>query len=364
MQQKKNKNVNAENFPQKLAPGVGLFLVHLEFQKGASSATISAYAKDLAEFEEFLEGKSLSLKDARNIEKIHIQSYSAWLFYKKLARSSIARKLSTLRSYFRYCMQKKIIINDPSEGVPNPKQELHHPNMLNVDQVFQLLDSSTRKEKPVPLDFSKAIPRKITKKIPQNKANETPREEDPALLWRDIALMELLYGSGLRISEALSLDIQDYRNGHKSIKVMGKGEKERIVPLSDSCIIVLEKWLALRDDLAQNLQERALFVGKMGKRLNRRQANRIVLFRCQEAGIDVHISPHDLRHSFATHLLEGGADLRSVQELLGHSRISTTQRYTHLDMDALMRIYDKAHPLAQGNTNHLENTEKDGKKKS
>ena len=359
MRQKRNRNINEEAFPQKLAPGVGLFLVHLEFQKGASPATVSAYAKDLAEFEEFLQEKSVSLKNPREIEKLHIQSFSAWLFYKKLARSSIARKLSTLRSYFRYCMQKKIIINDPSKGVPNPKQELHHPNMLNVDQVFQLLDNNARQEitsvtqKKAP-DFSRGIAAKTT----QIQSKKILNQQETILLWRDIALMELLYGSGLRISEALSLDDQDYRNGHKTIKVMGKGEKERMVPMSNSCITVLEKWLTLRNSLVNETRERALFVGKMGKRLNRRQANRIVLQRCQEAGINVHISPHDLRHSFATHLLEGGADLRSVQELLGHSRIATTQRYTHLDMDALMRIYDKAHPLAEGNSQHLEKNKK------
>lgn len=423
MQQKENRNISKENFPKKLAPGVGLFLVHLEFQKGRSPATISAYANDLSEFEEFLQTKSLSLKESKDIEKTHIQSFLAWLFYKKTARSSIARKLSTLRSYFRYCMQKKIIINDPSVGVPNPKQELHHPNMLNVDQMFQLLDYATPKNSTLrnkapkdavldnhgmnisqkeivdvegntldgigvdntsetaisrAVDNALEIPCKasdsmssntssrihskglggksssIIGKLPSSTQDEIEKGDDSALLWRDIALIELLYGSGLRISEALSLDVRDYRSGYKTIKVMGKGEKERLVPMSDSCILVLEKWLTLRDCLAKNLREQALFVGKMGKRLNRRQANRIVEYRCQEAGIDVHISPHDLRHSFATHLLEGGADLRSVQELLGHSRIVTTQRYTHLDMDALMRIYDNAHPLAQGDSKPLE----------
>ena len=372
MLQRKKNSINKENFPQKLAPGVGLFLVHLEFQKNASPSTVSAYAKDLGEFEDFLQTKSMTLKDASEIEKSHIQAFLAWLFHKNLARSSIARKLSTLRSYFRYCMQKKIIKNDPSDGVPNPKQELHHPHMLNVDQAFQLLDNVIPKRNKQKKDALTITPseseankseanKSEANKSEANKSDLSNREahkngvsesdtKEDALLWRDIALMELLYGSGLRISEALSLDVENIKEGHKTIKVLGKGDKERIVPMSDSCIVVLEKWMSIRKDFVGNYREQALFVGKMGKRLNRRQANRIIDYRCQEAGINIHISPHALRHSFATHLLEGGADLRSVQELLGHRRISTTQRYTHLDMDALMRIYDNAHPLAKNDS--------------
>lgn len=199
--------------------------------------------------------------------------------------------------------------------------------MLNVDQVFSLLD-----EKPAGTRAAAAPGNALT--------------ADEIFLLRDKALLELLYGSGLRISEALGLDVNDIRPESGHVQVMGKGSKERIVPLSDTCMTALSRWLAVRDEVPPVHGERAAFLGRRGKRLDRRQAARILEERAKETGIPQHISPHDLRHSFATHLLEGGADLRAVQELLGHSRISTTQRYTHLNMEALTRIYDAAHPLS------------------
>lgn len=369
------KKAKSEGVFKNVPKNVSLFLVHLEFQKGTSSATINAYGTDLAEFQNFLQEHNLSLQNPLEIHKHTIQSFSAHLFYKNLARSSIARKLSCLRAFFHFCLQKKLIENDPTAEIPNPKQEIRHPKILNVDQMFQLLDfhaiSIDQQENseqecseqpatehsfheqftatPSLSDSRNPNAQSTTEITPILQDNKSIAEniENP-IFWRDLALMELLYGSGLRITEALSLNISHIKQGHTTIKVMGKGSKERIVPLSSSSLLVLEKWILLRH-MCYPSNEQALFVGVRGKRLNRRQANRIIEMRCREAGLDVNISPHSLRHSFATHLLEGGADLRSVQELLGHSRIVTTQRYTHLDMSALMRIYDNAHPLANKN---------------
>ena len=204
--------------------------------------------------------------------------------------------------------------------------------MLNVDQVFDLLADR-----------------------PSGSAAEEGKHEvsgtdgltaDELFHLRDMALLELLYGSGLRISEALGLDVGDLRPSTGHVLVTGKGGKDRIVPLSDTSMKVLSRWLAVRENVPPVHGECAVFLGRRGKRLDRRQAARILDAHAEQAGIQQHISPHDLRHSFATHLLEGGADLRAVQELLGHSRISTTQRYTHLNLDALTRIYDESHPLA------------------
>jgi integrase/recombinase XerC len=172
-------------------------------------------------------------------------------------------------------------------------------------------------------------------------------DAEDAIALRDKALLELLYGSGLRISEALGLDVDDIRPGANALLVMGKGSKQRQVLLSDTCTTALSRWLEARSHIPPQHGEPALFIGKRGKRLDRRQAARLLDEHAKLAGIPQHVSPHDLRHSFATHMLEGGADLRAVQELLGHSRISTTQRYTHLDLNALTRIYDAAHPLAK-----------------
>ncbi|WP_295637845.1 tyrosine recombinase XerC [uncultured Mailhella sp.] len=304
------------------------FLAWMEFQKGASEATVEAYAVDILEFETYLRGMGASLEKPSEITKSMVQGFSASLFRQGMARSSMARKLSALRSLFRHLLRLHKIDSDPCAGVRNPKQDQRHPAMLNVDQVFSLLDEKPEEKSAPP-------------------SSSTPANADETFRLRDMALLELLYGSGLRISEALGLDVNDVRPESGHVQVMGKGSKERIVPLSDTCRDALSRWLAVRDRVPPVHGERAAFLGRRGKRLDRRQAARILEERAAEAGIPQHISPHDLRHSFATHLLEGGADLRAVQELLGHSRISTTQRYTHLNLDALTRIYDAAHPLAQ-----------------
>lgn len=295
---------------------IKLFAAHLQFQKNYSEATVRSYRTDLEEFETFLQQKGKSLAVLAGIEKRDIQEFLVYLHKLKMNKSSMARKLSCLRSFFRFMLQKKYIAVNPMLGVRNPKQEIHHPTMLNVDQVSSMLD-------------------------------EENAEEENEFYYRDNALLELLYGSGLRISEALGLNVQDVKRESETIKVFGKGSKERIVPLSDTCKKALAAWLEKRAVLPAERGEKALFIGKRGRRLNRREANRIIEWYRQKVGIATRVSAHDLRHSFATHLLEGGADLRSVQELLGHSKIATTQRYTHLDMDALTKIYDKSHPLAE-----------------
>ena len=300
------------------------FLAWLEFQKGASEATVEAYALDILEFETYLRGMGATLERPSEITRQMVQGFSASLFRSGMARSSMARKLSALRSLFRHLLRLHKIEADPCAGVRNPKQDQRHPAMLNVDQTFALLAPE--------------------RKVGNISSGET--SADDIFLLRDMALLELLYGSGLRISEALGLNMGDIRPESGHVRVMGKGSKERVVPLSDTCIAALARYLAVRADIPPVHGERAVFLGRRGKRLDRRQAARILEERAQEAGIPQHVSPHDLRHSFATHRLEGGADLRAVQELLGHSRISTTQRYTHLNLDALSRIYDSAHPLA------------------
>lgn len=310
---------------------VSLFLAHIKFQKNYSEATVRSYDTDLEEFECFLQQKNKSLAKLADIKKSDIQEFLAQLYKQKMHKTSMARKLSCLRSFFRFMLQKKFTLENPMLGIKNPKQEIHHPTMLNVDQMISMLD-------------------------------EKNPDENDVFYFRDNALMELLYGSGLRISEALSLNVQDIRADSETVKVFGKGSKERIVPLSDTSKKALQAWLEMRNTLTVESGEKALFVGKRGRRLNRREANRIIEYYRQKVGIVTHVSAHDFRHSFATHLLEGGADLRSVQELLGHSKIATTERYTHLDMDALTRIYDKAHPLAEHEINaEQEKTDKKDK---
>jgi integrase/recombinase XerC len=309
------------------------FLVWLELNKGMAGTTVAAYGLDLAQFEVWLAQSGLSLDRPASVTRKHVQRFVASLHREGLAPSSLARKLSSLRAFFRYALRMRKTESDPSLGVRNPKQIVRHPATLNVDQMFALLDNQPRAED-----------------------GSSPRA--PAARGRDLALAELLYGAGLRISEALGLNLQDIEPRSGVVRVTGKGNKTRIAPLSDTARQAMLDWLRLRPLLAR-AAEQALFVGVHGTRLNRRQAARIVDELAKNAAVPVHISPHSLRHSFATHLLEGGADLRSVQELLGHSRLSTTQRYTHLTLERLMRVYDRAHPRSASKTPLAEDADED-----
>jgi len=302
---------------------VEMFLAHLELEKGYSPATVAAYGKDVLQFEAVLVRQGRSLADPAGVTRRQIRSFLADLHRQGMNKASMGRKLSALRSFFRFCARMRMITALPTEGVGNPKTEKRHPDLLNVDQAFALLGQ-----------------------VDHGKTGDGATENTPALAARDLCLAEILYGSGLRISEALALDVGRLSAESESLRVLGKGGKERLAPLTDSARTALAAWLELRPALAP-AGERALFVGVRGARLNRREAQRIIEALCRRAGLPQAVSPHGLRHSFATHLLEAGADLRSVQELMGHARLTTTQRYTHLNLSHLMAVYDKAHPKAK-----------------
>jgi integrase/recombinase XerC len=305
-----------------LPPLMQEFLTWQEVQKGYSPATRAAYANDLRQFCAHCEQAKLDLNAPERIERRHVQSFLAALFRAGDASSTAARKLAAVRSFFHYLVRQRRIVSSPTEGVRNPKQAQHHPTMLNVDQTFALLDS------PEAASYSRG-----------------DRAKQHWLHCRDVALAEVLYGAGLRISEALSLTVSDVNHGQSHVRVMGKGSRERVAPLSDTALKALQTWLSLRQEYTTSA-EQALFVGVRGARLNRREAIRAMERLCAAAALPTAISPHALRHSFATHLLEAGADLRSVQELLGHQRLATTQRYTQVTLERLMAVYDKAHPRA------------------
>ncbi|BDQ35627.1 tyrosine recombinase XerC [Pseudodesulfovibrio portus] len=288
------------------------FLAFLSVEKGYSAATVRSYGTDLEQFQEFLKPRKRTLEKPGRIDRDLVRGFLAELHRRRLSKTSMGRKLSSLRAYFKYLLRHKQIAKDPMAGIRNPKQEKRHPQVLNVDQAVSMMEASV-----------------------------TP---DPEGL-RDIALAEVLYGSGLRISEAVGLDLNDVDSD--VIRVVGKGSKERIVPLSDAAVKRIRRYMEQRHALLSDYSEQALFVSvRAGRRLDRRQANRIVAKLAKLAGLPKDVHPHMLRHSFATHMLEAGADLRSVQELLGHENLTTTQRYTHLDMQRIMQVYDQAHPLA------------------
>lgn len=290
------------------------YLIYLQNQKGLAASTLQAYANDVRRFAAFLASRHMSLAQPKKIDRSLLQAFIADLHRTNTAKSSVARKLSSLRGLFCYWRKQGLITSDPSAGLKNPKQPKPHPRCLNVDQVFALLDQAAG--------------------------------NDPQAL-RDIALAELLYGSGLRISEALALNLEHVDLGQNMVQVMGKGNKERLVPLTGKARARLLRYMDHRFAFPAPVQEPAFFLGRRGKRLQRRQANRVLDRLASLSGLPQSISPHILRHSFATHLLESGADLRSVQELLGHASLSTTQRYTHLSLGHLAQIYDQTHPRAK-----------------
>ena len=302
------------------------FLQDLLVQRNASPATVRAYGTDLEDLETFLASRGLSLEDPGSIDRRELQAWLAGLFRAGCARSTMARRLSAVRSLFHYLYRNGRVESLEAIQIRNPKQEQHTPRALNVDETCEVLDKGAR---------TQAL-----------RARGTTDEQADALQKRDLALAELLYGSGLRISEALALNVQEVDPSLGYVRVMGKGRRERLSPLSDTCVDALAAWQKVRAVLARP-DEPALFTGARGARLDRREARRIIESLCRRAGLARTVSPHVLRHSFATHLLSAGADLRAVQELLGHKRLSTTQRYTQVSLGQLVATYDRAHPLAE-----------------
>jgi len=292
------------------------FLRWLTHEKGYSRHTVSGYQHDLLEFAATLpENQSIQTIDASAVRR-----FVAGLHGKNNA-ATVARKLSALRSFFHFLQRQKVITSDPMTGISGPKIAQLIPVFLTVDEVFLLL--------------------------------ETPGEQD-RFVARDRAILELLYSTGIRVAELVSRNLEDLDFEAEMLKVRGKGNKERLVPVGRPAREAVDAWLPSRQQL---LQERAargleidqapLFLNGRGSRLTTRSVERLVQTYSERAGIPQTVTPHALRHSFATHLLEMGADLRSVQELLGHASLSTTQRYTHLTLDHLAEVYDQAHPFAK-----------------
>ena len=285
---------------------VGEFLRYLDHERGVSHHTLRSYAADLAQFEAFLAREKLgglARADARAI-----RGWLASLHERKLARSSVARKLASVRSCLKYLARRGVVELNAARQVRSPKLPQRLPSFLPKDESKNLLDS--------------------------------PVERTEAGL-RDRALLELLYATGLRVAECCGLDLDDLDRQQGSVRVMGKGGKERVVPAGDVALQALDAWLTVRGE-----GRGPLFTNPRGGRLSTRGVHRIVKSRARAAGIERRVTPHTFRHSFATHMLGEGADLRLIQELLGHSRLSTTQRYTHVSAEHLMKVYDRAHPRA------------------
>lgn len=288
------------------------FLNYLKLQRGDSPNTIRAYKKDLFEFFQFV--KTMP----EEVDSVAIRGFISEQILKGNSKTTVTRKLSSIRSFFSYLYSEGIIKINPARAVSSLKLRRNLPKFLTIDDTFKLIEAPT---------------------------------EDKFIVQRDRAMLELLYSCGIRVSELCSLNLEDLNLKDGLIKVKGKGQKERIVPLGQKAKEAIKKYLAMRHILRIKkgfaTQEAPLFINNRGNRISDRQVRRVVIKYAKAIGIQEKIGPHTLRHTFASHLLMEGADLRVIQELLGHASLSTTQIYTHIDLKHLMEIYDKSHPLTK-----------------
>lgn len=295
------------------------FLDHLRVEKNASPLTIEGYQQDIFQFFDFLSeqlGTSIERVNVGDINHLMIRRYLAHLTQLGLARTSIARKLAALRSFFKYLAREEIISENPLRLVSTPKLERKLPKFVYKEAMADLLTA--------------------------------PQLNSPQG-YRDRAIMETLYAAGIRVSELVGLDLQDMNLEVGYLKVMGKGAKERVVPIGSYAIDALRQYLKHgRPQLLARgpAKNPAVFLNKAGGRLSVRSIRNILDKYVDEIALDQKVSPHTLRHSFATHLLDAGADLRTVQELLGHVKLATTQIYTHVTKERLKKVYENAHPRA------------------
>ncbi|MBI3581122.1 MAG: tyrosine recombinase XerC [Nitrospinae bacterium] len=301
---------------------VGDFLRHIAVGKNFSEHTVRNYALDVRQFVGFISSKGFSGPADPSLTSRTIRAFGADLHRRGMSAATIERKLCSLRSFFKYLVREGFLPTNPAAGAPIPKKPRRRPRVLDVDEAYALMESASagRHGNPAVLGGKIASPTNL----------------------RDRAILELFYGCGMRISELQGLNRDDYDAGSRVIRVMGKGRTERILPVGSKAHEALEVYLSSEESAPSG----AMFGSKKG-RLTVRSIYNVVIKYARKAGVPAGVHPHTLRHSFATHMLNGGADLRAIQELLGHSSLATTQKYTHLGIDHLMKAYDKAHPHAR-----------------
>ena len=287
------------------------FLDYLRHERNASAHTIASYRIDLTQLAEYLKARKVRL---RQVDNVVLRGFLLELHKKALSKTSSARKLAAIRSFFQFCLKRRIVDDNPAKVVASPKLEKHVPGFLSEDEMSLFLDLPDAGEKLGP---------------------------------RDRAIFELFYATGIRVSELVGSDLPDLNLAERMIRVRGKGKKERIVPFGRKAAEALEAYFKSRPAILMGRpEEPALFLNYRGTRITARSVERLVAKYIRRTAVRRRISPHSLRHSFASHLLGRGADLRVIQELLGHESLATTQKYTHMDLRQLLEIYRKSHPRA------------------
>ncbi|MBU3716152.1 MAG: tyrosine recombinase XerC [Candidatus Nanopelagicaceae bacterium] len=290
---------------------------HLRNERNLSENSIRAYLADLESM--LAHVNQMGVTEFSTLELDHLRSWLANLQVKGAARASITRRVVSIRAFTYWGAKRGWLDKDIGRDLVAPKPERHLPEILDIDSAAELI------------------------KYLEQRAGE---DENPSSL-RDLAIVELLYGTGIRVSELVGVDLQDIDRERLTLRVIGKGNRERVVPIGNPAMRSIDSWLEkARPSFANHLSSNALFIGSRGKRIDPRVVRDVVYEATQAIGKEIKVGPHALRHSAATHLLEGGADLRTVQEILGHSSLSTTQIYTHVTEERLKRAYEQAHPRA------------------
>ncbi len=315
------------------------FVHYLRYERNVSPLTVREYRRDTQEFADFLTPPGEKTLPLGEVDHRIIREYISSLYDRGLERASVARHLASLRTFFKYCVREKHVKRNPARLVATPKLPRRLPAILTAEEMNSFLDHLG--------DTAAAGKSRRTRR-------PTPRSEALAArtLKRDRAILELLYGSGLRVSELAGLSLGDVDRRGQMLRVLGKGRKERVVPYGTKAQTALENYWPVREEILAQSDVRAkpapeaVFLNHLGGRLTTRSVRMLVKRYARLASINWDLHPHSLRHAFATHLLADGADLRAIQELLGHVSLSTTQRYTHTSIKELMAVYDKAHPHA------------------
>jgi len=310
------------------------FIAYLRYERNASPCTIREYRRDLTQFAQFLTPPGEQTMALRQVDHKIIREFVSSLYDQNLQRSSIARRLAALRTFFKFCIREGLAKQNPARLVSSPKLPKRVPRVLSADEMNGFLDN---------------LASPPSGRSGSRKPNQKERENEKLLLKRDRAILELLYGSGLRVSELVGLDVINVDTHGQLVRVMGKGRKERIVPYGEKAKKAFENYWPVREEMQARTRKpdhEAVFLSSRGLRLTTNSVRNLVKKYARLCSVDWDLHPHSLRHAFATHLLADGADLRAIQELLGHVSLSTTQRYTQASIEQLMSVYDKSHPHA------------------
>jgi integrase/recombinase XerC len=313
------------------------FLAYLRSVRNASVHTLRNYASDLEQFDTYLTPPDSPPVKLADIDHRVIREYLGYLHDQHLQKSSMARKLAALRSFLKFCAREGLVRENAARLVATPKLPKRVPSILSAEEMNQFLDGLATVKKP-------------RAKRRSARASKAAPDAAAPLLERDRAILELLYASGLRVSELTGLNLEDVDRKERMLRVIGKGNKERIIPYGSKAEEAFERYGPIRAKLlaraGRSGDARAVFLSHAGLRMGNRSVARVVKKYVRLMNVNWDLHPHSLRHAFASHLLADGADLRAIQELLGHSSLSTTQRYTHATIRQLMEVYDKAHPHA------------------